>query len=147
MGSHLSLRLLPALIVGSCGCMNCPCSALSSPLESQQVFWLLQPASCSSVRARCHLVMPFSLRFLPFSAVQSLCHVSSRLLEANRHLTAEGGAILLQRGATETPAGKGLLGDRAHHSTSPAPAVGKVRCQQPSSAMGYGMPWLRVSTA
>ncbi|KAM9276135.1 serine hydrolase-like protein 2 isoform 6-T6 [Cariama cristata] len=28
-----------------------------------------------------------------------------RLLEANRHLTAEGGAILLQRGATETPAG------------------------------------------
>ncbi|XP_063178646.1 serine hydrolase-like protein 2 isoform X3 [Chroicocephalus ridibundus] len=27
-----------------------------------------------------------------------------RLLEANRHLTAEGGAILLQRGATETPA-------------------------------------------
>nr|XP_021150721.1 serine hydrolase-like protein 2 isoform X3 [Columba livia] len=28
-----------------------------------------------------------------------------RLLEANRHLTAESGAILLQRGATETPAG------------------------------------------
>ncbi|KAL9853424.1 serine hydrolase-like protein 2 isoform 1-T1 [Geothlypis trichas] len=28
-----------------------------------------------------------------------------RLLEANSHLTAEGGAILLQRGATETPAG------------------------------------------
>ncbi|NXF37818.1 SEHL2 protein, partial [Nyctibius bracteatus] len=28
-----------------------------------------------------------------------------RLLEANRHLTAEGGTILLQRGATETPAG------------------------------------------
>ncbi|XP_031456168.1 serine hydrolase-like protein 2 isoform X1 [Phasianus colchicus] len=28
-----------------------------------------------------------------------------RLLEANRHLTAEGGAILLQRGATETPTG------------------------------------------
>ncbi|XP_064011176.1 serine hydrolase-like protein 2 isoform X1 [Pogoniulus pusillus] len=28
-----------------------------------------------------------------------------RLLEANRHLTAEGGAVLLQRGATETPAG------------------------------------------
>nr|XP_009505482.1 PREDICTED: serine hydrolase-like protein 2 [Phalacrocorax carbo] len=28
-----------------------------------------------------------------------------RLLEANTHLTAEGGAILLQRGATETPAG------------------------------------------
>ncbi|XP_067167057.1 serine hydrolase-like protein 2 isoform X3 [Apteryx mantelli] len=28
-----------------------------------------------------------------------------RLLEANRHLTAEGGAILLQRGATVTPAG------------------------------------------
>ncbi|KAM6306784.1 LOW QUALITY PROTEIN: serine hydrolase-like protein 2 [Podargus strigoides] len=28
-----------------------------------------------------------------------------RLLEANRHLTAEGGAILLQQGATETPAG------------------------------------------
>ncbi|NWS71805.1 SEHL2 protein, partial [Crotophaga sulcirostris] len=28
-----------------------------------------------------------------------------RLLEANRHLTAEGGATLLQRGATETPAG------------------------------------------
>ncbi|XP_050770980.1 serine hydrolase-like protein 2 isoform X2 [Gymnogyps californianus] len=28
-----------------------------------------------------------------------------RLLEANGHLTAEGGAILLQRGATETPAG------------------------------------------
>ncbi|XP_075285431.1 serine hydrolase-like protein 2 [Opisthocomus hoazin] len=28
-----------------------------------------------------------------------------RLLEANGHLTAEGGAILLRRGATETPAG------------------------------------------
>ncbi|NXV05056.1 SEHL2 protein, partial [Cettia cetti] len=28
-----------------------------------------------------------------------------RLLEANSHLTAEGGAILLQRGTTETPAG------------------------------------------
>ncbi|XP_064309216.1 serine hydrolase-like protein 2 isoform X3 [Phalacrocorax carbo] len=28
-----------------------------------------------------------------------------RLLEANTHLTAEGGAILLQRGATETPTG------------------------------------------
>ncbi|NWV44138.1 SEHL2 protein, partial [Grantiella picta] len=28
-----------------------------------------------------------------------------RLLEANSHLTAEGGAILLQRGATETPLG------------------------------------------
>ncbi|NWT15233.1 SEHL2 protein, partial [Vireo altiloquus] len=28
-----------------------------------------------------------------------------RLLEANSHLTAEGGAILLQRGATETPTG------------------------------------------
>ncbi|XP_054023933.1 serine hydrolase-like protein 2 isoform X1 [Dryobates pubescens] len=28
-----------------------------------------------------------------------------RLLEANSHLTAEGGAVLLQRGATETPAG------------------------------------------
>ncbi|NXV96766.1 SERHL protein, partial [Calonectris borealis] len=42
-----------------------------------------------------------------------------RLLEANRHLTAESGAILLQRGATETPAGKGLLGDGARHSAGP----------------------------
>ncbi|NXS14695.1 SEHL2 protein, partial [Neodrepanis coruscans] len=33
-----------------------------------------------------------------------------RLLEANSHLTGEGGAILLQRGATETPAGKALHG-------------------------------------
>lgn len=67
--------------------------------------------------------MPFSLRFLPFPAEQSLCHVSPRLLEANRHLTAEGGAVLLQRGATETPAGKGLHGGRAHHSAGPALGV------------------------
>lgn len=84
--------------------------------------------------------MPFSLRFLPFPAEQSLCHVSLRLLEANRHLTAEGGAILLQRGATETPAGKGLRGGRAHHSAGPALGVGGERCQQPLSSSGYRVP-------
>uniref|UniRef100_A0A8B9PV92 Uncharacterized protein n=1 Tax=Apteryx owenii TaxID=8824 RepID=A0A8B9PV92_APTOW len=65
--------------------------------------------------------MSLLLHCLPFPAVQPLCHVSSRLLEANRHLTAEGGAILLQRGATVTPAGKGpvLLEDRADHSGGP----------------------------
>ncbi|KAM9248058.1 serine hydrolase-like protein 2 [Leptosomus discolor] len=41
-----------------------------------------------------------------------------RLLEANRHLTAEGGAILLQRGATETPAGLVYNRDMRVHTQS-----------------------------
>uniref|UniRef100_A0A8C5JEP2 Serine hydrolase like 2 n=1 Tax=Junco hyemalis TaxID=40217 RepID=A0A8C5JEP2_JUNHY len=65
---------------------------------------------------------------------QSLCHVSLRLLEANSHLTAEGGAILLQRGATETPAGKGLCG------AGPLLGVGRDWCQQPLSSAGYRVP-------
>ncbi|KFW92379.1 Serine hydrolase-like 2, partial [Phalacrocorax carbo] len=41
-----------------------------------------------------------------------------RLLEANTHLTAEGGAILLQRGATETPAGLVYNRDMRVHTVS-----------------------------
>ncbi|KAJ7425961.1 Serine hydrolase-like protein 2 [Willisornis vidua] len=41
-----------------------------------------------------------------------------RLLEANSHLTAEGGAILLQRGATETPAGLVYNRDMRAHTQS-----------------------------
>ncbi|XP_032862996.1 serine hydrolase-like protein 2 isoform X2 [Tyto alba] len=41
-----------------------------------------------------------------------------RLLEANGHLTAEGGAILLQRGATETPAGLVYNRDMRVHTQS-----------------------------
>ncbi|XP_074757497.1 serine hydrolase-like protein 2 [Athene noctua] len=41
-----------------------------------------------------------------------------RLLEANRHLTAEGGAILLQRGATETPTGLVYNRDMRVHTQS-----------------------------
>lgn len=141
MGSHLSLRLLPALIVDSYGCMNNKVKlSLFCPFKSSGI-------SASLLASAASFLLFSESSLSPCHAAQSLCHVSSRLLEANRHLTAEGGAILLQRGATETPAGKGLLGDRAHHSTSPAPAVGRERCQQPSSSMGYGVPWIQVSTA
>uniref|UniRef100_A0A8C2TD62 Serine hydrolase like 2 n=1 Tax=Coturnix japonica TaxID=93934 RepID=A0A8C2TD62_COTJA len=95
-------------------------------------------ASCSSLKQLESLLSPCHAIFasLPpfFSAAQCLCHVSLRLLEANRHLTAEGGAILLQRGATETPTGKGLLGEGAHLRSDPAPGVGREQCQQPLSS-------------
>uniref|UniRef100_A0A8C5JIS6 Serine hydrolase like 2 n=1 Tax=Junco hyemalis TaxID=40217 RepID=A0A8C5JIS6_JUNHY len=63
------------------------------------------------------LSWPFFFTSSLYPASQSLCHVSLRLLEANSHLTAEGGAILLQRGATETPAGKGLVCSQGRKST------------------------------
>uniref|UniRef100_A0A672TRR2 AB hydrolase-1 domain-containing protein n=1 Tax=Strigops habroptila TaxID=2489341 RepID=A0A672TRR2_STRHB len=80
-------------------------------------------ASCSFPKQPECLLSPCHAIFAslpPFSSSTISLHVSPRLLEANRHLTAEGGAILLQRGATETPAGKGLHGDRAHRSAGPA---------------------------
>ncbi|XP_074727088.1 serine hydrolase-like protein 2 isoform X1 [Strix uralensis] len=78
-----------------------------------------------------------------------------RLLEANRHLTAEGGAILLQRGATETPAAKSrVLHSGAvceapaedpgsyshHHSTRWTPGTAQARqrkslCESPTGGI------------
>ncbi|XP_050770981.1 serine hydrolase-like protein 2 isoform X3 [Gymnogyps californianus] len=55
-----------------------------------------------------------------------------RLLEANGHLTAEGGAILLQRGATETPAGLVYNRDMRVHM-SPRRTLDTAQARQQNS--------------
>uniref|UniRef100_A0A8C4J6N0 Serine hydrolase like 2 n=1 Tax=Dromaius novaehollandiae TaxID=8790 RepID=A0A8C4J6N0_DRONO len=127
------------------GCLRLGCHITFAPWNDRWQSLLGEgsvPFSC------CHLVMPLLLLFLPLPAVQPLCHVSPRLLEVNGHLTAESGAILLQRGATVTPAGKGpvLLGDRANRSGGPRPGEGREQCQQPLSFKRYRVPWLQVCT-
>lgn len=134
---------------------NCPCTSLfksSSGISSRPFasvarsfcFFLLFSEAAQELSVT--LLYHFCFTSSHFQQ-QSLCYVFPRLLEANRHLTAEGGAILLQRGATETPAGKGLRGDRAHHSAGPTLGVGREQCQQPLSSAGYRVPQLQVYTA